>query len=163
MAASVFWFVPQTYIVLDSSWSVLMIILAGISLSASHSLGGSIQSSKYLLASGKFLFESRSNRPYDFSIQFMKLTGSQWKNVPSWLRLMNFYRHFGGYTEFDLLYGYTRQSMARDRIVFLLDGVNRPIIRSCRYNANAHHMHQIRRIELAHGLRFSAEVRSYGP
>lgn len=53
--------------------------------------------------------------------------------------------------------------MARDRIVFLLDGVNRSIIRSCRYNANAHHMHQIRRIELAHGLRFSAEVRFYGP
>jgi hypothetical protein len=66
LAASIFWFVPQTSIVLDSSWGVLMIILVGISLSASHSLGGSIQSAKYLLASGKFISVTRSKRLCDF-------------------------------------------------------------------------------------------------
>jgi hypothetical protein len=52
LIASLFFFVPGTEVILDKSWAILLIILTGISVTTSHSLGGSIQSAKYYIASG---------------------------------------------------------------------------------------------------------------
>jgi hypothetical protein len=53
--------------------------------------------------------------------------------------------------------------MARDRIIFLLDGIHWSFIRSCRRYVNSHHVHQIRRFELTFGLDLRSKVRFYGP
>ena len=54
LIASLFFFVPGTEVILDKSWAILLILLTGISVTTSHSLGGSIQSAKYYLASGNY-------------------------------------------------------------------------------------------------------------
>jgi hypothetical protein len=55
LIASLFFFVPGTEVILDKSWAILLIILTGISVTTSHSLGGSIQSAKYYIASGNVI------------------------------------------------------------------------------------------------------------